>query len=434
MKHILFIAVSIVVTASASAQAADPLSESPKPIPTTRPEIKTALEALKDRQPRLPLPAAPQGEASVNNGRMRTLYLPESWVSGGSRSQKPGQSFRGRWQDPNSKLDYGLTRACFWVVSRGNNCHYCLGHQELALRHAGFDDDEIAAIDIDWSGFDPRQQASLAFARKLTLEPHLVDDADIAALKKQFTDAEIIELAYNIARFNATNRWTDGLGIPQDRRMAEAENSFVTPTSEKFLNTVSIVSPTTRAARSLPEMRELEQEIEDCHRRQPRVALPSDEDARKALAGVIGERSPTNWERALSQLPVTGPTQVAALNAIMTDEHLAPRLKAEIFLISAIHNRAWYGAGHAAHRLHAGGVSHDELVAMFQGDAGATPGEAAAHRLATKSTIDPHLVTDADIAAVREHYSDAETAQIVQVICMANLFDRFTESLGLPLE
>jgi alkylhydroperoxidase family enzyme len=44
------------------------------------------------------------------------------------------------------------------------------------------------------------------------------------------------------------------------------------------------------------------------------------------------------------------------------------------------------------------------------------------------------LITDADIARVREHFSDAQTAQIIQVISLANLFDRFTQSLGLPLE
>ena len=54
--------------------------------------------------------------------------------------------------------------------------------------------------------------------------------------------------------------------------------------------------------------------------------------------------------------------------------------------------------------------------------------------LAAKSTANPHLITDADLAKVREHFSDAETAEIMQVICMANLFDRFTEALGLPLE
>jgi hypothetical protein len=35
---------------------------------------------------------------------------------------------------------------------------------------------------------------------------------------------------------------------------------------------------------------------------------------------------------------------------------------------------------------------------------------------------------------VREHFNDRETAQIVQTIAMANLFDRFTSALGLPLE
>jgi alkylhydroperoxidase family enzyme len=63
-----------------------------------------------------------------------------------------------------------------------------------------------------------------------------------------------------------------------------------------------------------------------------------------------------------------------------------------------------------------------------------TGGAAAAYRLAAKSTTDPHLITDADVANVRAEFNDRETAQIMQVICMANLFDRFTESLGLPVE
>ena len=80
------------------------------------------------------------------------------------------------------------------------------------------------------------------------------------------------------------------------------------------------------------------------------------------------------------------------------------------------------------------GVTEEEMVALFDRQSPALTGAAAAHRLAAKSTTDPHLITDADIASVREHYSDAETAQIVQVICMANFFDRFTEALGLPGE
>jgi alkylhydroperoxidase family enzyme len=439
MKRFI-VAMTIVLLFSAAPLAADDQpSETPQPVPATRPEMKAALEALKDRAPRLPLPASGDG-GGVNNGRMRATYLPDTWGSGGGRgnrssSRGDSRGSIGRFpQDPNSTMDYAFTTSLFWVVSRGNNCHYCLGHQELKLRGAGLDDDTIASLDCDWSRFDPRQQAALAFARKLTLEPHLVGDTDIANLKHHFADAEIIELTFNIARFNATNRWTDGMGIPQDRRFGEEENSLVTPTREQFLNTVSIVVPATRADRPpVPSIDEVRQALRDCRERTARVALPSEEEARKVLT-TVGDRAPLAWERALAQLPERGPAQVATLNAIMTDEHLPARLKAELALISAVHNRAWYAVGHAAQRLHRMGVEADEMAMLFDGESQPSNGAAAAHQLAAKSTTDPHLITDADIARVREHYSDAQTAQIMQVICMTNMFDRFTEALGLPLE
>ena len=232
-----------------SARSDERPSDTPKPIPATRPDMKAALEALKERKPRLPLPQA-DGQGGVNNGRMRASYLPESWGSGGGRGNRPTNrqggtrgGFGRGGQDPNSAFDYAFTTSLFWVVSRENNCHYCLGHQELKLRGAGLADDTIASLDCDWTQFPPRQQAALAYARKLTLEPELVGESDITTLKASFSDAEIIELTFNIARFNATNRWTDGMGLPQDRRIGEEENSLVTPTSESFQQTVSIVAP-----------------------------------------------------------------------------------------------------------------------------------------------------------------------------------------------
>ncbi len=427
-----------VLISAAATRAADPPSDTPKAVPATRPEMKQALEALKDRTPRLPLPE--RGEGGVNNGRMRAQYLPEGWGGGGGRGGRDRQRGRdgrrgsGRFgQDPNSTMDFAFTTSLFWIVSRGNNCHYCLGHQELKLRGAGLNDDTIASLDSDWSVFEPRQQAALAYTRKLTLEPQLIGDKDIAALKSLFTDAEIIELTFNIARFNATNRWTDGMGIPQDQRFSEEDSSLDTPTNEKFQNTVSVATPQTRASRpGPPSILEAMKAMATCHNRAARVELSSEEKAVAALAGVVEQREPRNWERAMAQLAGNGPSQVATLNAIITDDHLSPRLKAELFLISAANNRAWYAVGHAACRLHSLGASHEDMAGLISNE---PKGEAAAaYRLAAQLTANPHLITDADIAQVREHFSDAETAQIVQVICMANMFDRFTEALGLPLE
>ena len=88
-------------------------------IPATRPAVKRALEALKQRQPRLPLPPPTEEERQaagdrplVNNGRMAAIYLPASWR-------------QAKWaRDPAMTLDYAFTTECFWIVSRANNCHY----------------------------------------------------------------------------------------------------------------------------------------------------------------------------------------------------------------------------------------------------------------------------------------------------------------------
>ena len=439
MRNLVLAWLTLVLAATTVAFGDEP-SNTPKSVPANRPAMKEALEALKERTPRLPLPTVSDGEPSVNNGRMRMTYLPESWGSNPNRGNwgrnNSSRQQQRMGQDPNAKLDYMYTVPCFWVVSRGNNCHYCLGHQELKLRAGGMDDDTIASLDCDWSKFDPRQQAALEFARKLTLEPQLVGDGDIAKLKEHLSDPEIIELAFTVARFNATNRWTDGMGIPQDKHFNdERESTLTTPTSSTYQNRKSIVVPETRTPRPpVASLDQIGQAIAAGASRSPRVALPTNEEARKVLADAIGDRAPLAWEQALSALPVNGPAHVKIWNTITMDDNLTPRLKAEIAFITAANNGAWYAAAHAANRLKQLGASPEDLTSLLKVHEPGEGGAAAAYHLAATSTRDPHLITDADVAALRKGYSDQETAEIVQVICMANLFDRFTESLGLPVE
>jgi alkylhydroperoxidase family enzyme len=58
----------------------------------------------------------------------------------------------------------------------------------------------------------PKEQAALKFAEKLTRESRNISDADIAALKQHFSDAEIVDLDLLIGLANLTNRFTDPLG------------------------------------------------------------------------------------------------------------------------------------------------------------------------------------------------------------------------------
>src|SRR5687767_13840465 len=104
-QFLLLIAAIAVATLPAWA---DEPSSKPKEIPATRHEAKQALEALKKREARLPFPAPTEAELKeaaeraagggntlgggiVNNGRMRSMYLPAELRSGsgGNRGSSP---------------------------------------------------------------------------------------------------------------------------------------------------------------------------------------------------------------------------------------------------------------------------------------------------------------------------------------------------------
>ncbi|MEX2121572.1 MAG: hypothetical protein WD847_18430 [Pirellulales bacterium] len=410
-----------------AARAGEPVSE-PKLIPATRPEVKQALEALKHRTPRLPLPPLTDAERQAagerppaNNGRMRALYLPKTWLTSTGRSNP----------DTAMTIDRVFRVQCFWIVSRANNCQYCLGHQELGLRSRGLSDNRIASLDADWSVFLPREQAAFALARKLTLAPHAIGDADVQTLRAHFTDREVVELIYTVAGFNSTNRWTDSMGIPQDRERGNLDS----PTSERFLEAASLNAPSPDMRRPPLEPRaEVEAALSACRARSARVPLASDEEARAAMPPEAAQGPIPEWVRALAFFPKTAAAQLALRKAIAEEGRIDKLLKAQIAWTCARQNRAWYALGDARRRLAALGVSADEVFALDEPGESFSPAVREALAFARKLTAAPHTIADADVARLREHFSDHETAEVVFVTCNANMFDRFTEALGLQLE
>ena len=97
---------------------------------------------------------------------MRSLYLPEEWSLYRLRSSTADRSGgQRRGFDDSGSVDGTFKVWLFWIVSRTNNCQYCLGHQESKLLGAGLKEEQIAALDGDWSEFTPAQRAAFAFAR-----------------------------------------------------------------------------------------------------------------------------------------------------------------------------------------------------------------------------------------------------------------------------
>lgn len=440
-------------------------ADGPAPVPLTRDDVKQALEDSKRAVPRLPLPAPTEEEKAkaveeakaraaaeaargepprnrgfgiVNNGRMRALYLSDYSTNGSG-----GPAGFSRDPDPAMTLEAPFRTMMFWIVSRGNNCTYCLGHQESGLGSRGVAEDVIAALDGDWSEFDEAERAAFRFTKKLSFEPHAIADADIDALRKHYSDSQITEIILAVAGFNAMNRWTGPLRITQEDR-----HVFLKPTSAKYAGKISPIAPLAAgssggkgsaapASRRRPPLEspaEVEAALQAARERTPRLKLADESAARAVLNGTIGDAAPDQWMRLLAIFPKAGPGRVASHLAAEGKGTLDARTKAIIAYVAARNDRAWYALGHAIGRLKALGFDEARIRALDDPEKLESPADREVARFARKITVDPALADDGDFERLRKLFDDKKVAEIVYQVTEAAGFDRITESAGLQLE
>lgn len=102
------------------------------------------------------------------------------------------------------------------VVSSANRCYYCLVAHGQAVRRLSGDPQLGEMLVMNWRIADlpPRQRCMLAFAWKLTIEPHAVDEADRQALRDAgFGDEDIFDIADVAGFFNMSNRVASGIDM-----------------------------------------------------------------------------------------------------------------------------------------------------------------------------------------------------------------------------
>lgn len=430
------------------ASFADEGKPTPKPVPGTRAEMLAALDALKGRTPRLPLPpvtdeeiaAAAAARASspaqpatgggtttsgttaqtapgigslglVNNGRMRNRYLPEELRSGGFSRQT----------DPAMKFDYVFSVELFWIVSRVNNCHYCLGHQEAKLKTAGLSEQQLFELDTNWAKFTPGEQAAFAFARKLTFAPQTITADDIDALRPHFAPQQILEIAFLVGRYNSTNRWTDSLGIPQ-----EDHREFKSDLPQEAQETRSQVAiegfPPRRA---MTDFQAWQKQYEQAATRKSRLPLAA------------SDKAAANYERLLANFPVSGQQWIEQVRQARSAGSLPSDLKTKIAYVAARADGAWYMQHQARTALLKDGMTDSDIFALAVAAAApeskAAPSDrtSLALEFAHKLTASPQAIVDRDIEALLEHFTPQQVAEIVYHVGIAAFLDRVTESAGL---
>jgi alkylhydroperoxidase family enzyme len=417
--HRLIVTAILSLNFHAIALASEP--DEPKPIPQSRRSMLDALDKLKSRSARLPLPEVqslgdqsdqPRSLGVVNNGRMRSLYLPEELSR---RTTSTGQA------SVNSDAAYQFATELFWIVSRVNNCHYCLGHQEDKLLKVGVPESSLLKLDTDWSAFSAKHQAALAFAKKLTQQPHQIGQADIDALQVHYPADEILEIAFLIGRYNATNRWTDSLGIPQ-----ESHRQFESTLGQSALDLPSIVASAKMTER--PALADFQQWKE-------RLMKETQNSKLRSGLGLSDNSMDSVLDKLLATNKAAGQGWCDQVRAARSVGSLDSILKDKIAFVAALEDHAWDMQEYALHQLAANNIDAKTAFSLRANAKAAERADAtsAALEFVAKLTSHPQAMTDQDVKNLEPYFSSNEIAEIVYHTGLAAMLNRLTLVANLAL-
>lgn len=99
-------------------------------------------------------------------------------------------------------------------------------HHGAALHLLTKDKELVQAIKSDYltANVDEKIKGILAYAEKLTKQPHSVKDEDVTQLKSLgCSDVEILDVCQITSYFNFVNRMAEGLGV----QLEEGFNDYV---------------------------------------------------------------------------------------------------------------------------------------------------------------------------------------------------------------
>jgi hypothetical protein len=101
-----------------------------------------------------------------------------------------------------------------------------MGHCEMLLAVAGLDDKQVTQragqlASAEWAGVPPAERVAFAFARKMSLTPWALGEADFRGLQAHFGTHRALDVAWWSARCQYMIRVADGFQLPLER-----ENAF----------------------------------------------------------------------------------------------------------------------------------------------------------------------------------------------------------------
>lgn len=178
-----------------------------------RATVEKGLAAAAKRTPRLPL---------VEDSKAREI-APEDFPKGELPqwvrllATFPAQG-KGRvasqWAaEQKGDLKPLLKAQVSWVVARQDRAWYATGEAKKRLAALGQTDEQIYALDDDWKGFTPTEQAMFKVAKKLAASPVVLTDDDVAAAVKLAGPRDVVQLISYVTLRASFNRITEAAGL-----------------------------------------------------------------------------------------------------------------------------------------------------------------------------------------------------------------------------
>ena len=119
-------------------------------------------------------------------------------------------------------LDKRYLEIALVVVSKLNECDYCVVHHAPRLVEQGLDRETIDRIlEPDCPGLSEVERLVRDYAVQVTEKPQYMRDAIFEQLKRHFSEAEIVELTLRIALCGFFNRFNDALQIGVEDEVLE---------------------------------------------------------------------------------------------------------------------------------------------------------------------------------------------------------------------
>lgn len=125
--------------------------------------------------------------------------------------------------DPQSAVDRGFKRLLAHFASRAAGCRYCMAHTVGGAQRLGVEEEKLAAL---WEYrasplYSEAERLALDFALAAGAVPNEVSDEMFAAMRRHWSEEQMVEIVGVIALFGFMNRWNDTMATPLEHEAAE---------------------------------------------------------------------------------------------------------------------------------------------------------------------------------------------------------------------